>query len=305
MSFTREDADFESGGTRCAAWLYRPEESSMAGADGPPVVVMAHGFGATRRMGLPPYAERFAERGIAVLLFDYRGFGDSAGRHRNVVDPERHLADWRAAVRHARDLEGVDGDRLAVWGSSFSGGHALVTAAREDADAYVGQVPHYGDPPTPRDLARAWGVGYLARAVGAAVRDLARARTFRSPHYVPIVGEPGELAPLNAPGAVERYRSIVPDDLEESEWNRCGARIFLLIGDYEPREHAEDVDCPAFVLQATRDRLVSPAAIDEVVATLDDVERLRVEAGHFDPYTGDLFERVVERQADFLERRLE
>jgi dienelactone hydrolase len=299
MDWTREDADFESRGTRCAAWLYRPE-----GVEEPPVVVMAHGFGATRRMRLPAYAERFAERGLAVLLFDYRGFGDSDGRHRNVVDPSRHVDDWEAAVTHARNLEGVDGDRLGVWGTSFSGGHALVTAAREDADAYVGQVPYYGDSPSPLALLRQQGPGYLASTVGAAVRDLLRARTFRSPHYIPIVGQPDELAPLNAPGSEEGYRSIVPDDLDEDEWNRCAARIMLLVGDYEPREEAPDVDCPAFVYQASRDRLVSADAIAEVVGELDDVEQVREACGHFDPYTGDRFERVVERQAEFLEQHL-
>ena len=142
--------------------------------------------------------------------------------------------------------------------------------------------------------------------MGAAFRDLFRAKTFRSPHYIPIVADPGELAPLNAPGSEAGYRSIVPDELEADEgtWNRCAARILLQVGDYEPREYAEDVDCPAFVLQATRDRLVSADAVEDVVATLDDVERLRVDCGHFDPYTGDRFESAVRRQADFLERHL-
>lgn len=306
MEFTRTDADFESQGTRCAAWLYQPAEPAMADPGDPPVVVMAHGFGATRRMKLPDYAERFAERGLAVLLFDYRGFGDSDGRHRNVVDPDRHVADWLAAVDHARSLDGVDSDRLGVWGTSFSGGHALMTAAREDADAYVGQVPYYGDAPTPLDAIRQQGIGYLARAVTAAVRDLVRTNTFRSPYYVPITSPPeaDDLAPLDAPGAYEGYRSIVPDDIDEAEWNRCAARILLQVGNYEPCETAADVDCPAFVFQASHDLLVSADAIEDVVTTLDDVERIRRDCGHFDPYTGDLFEDVVERQADFLERTL-
>lgn len=303
MEFTRANADFESQGTRCAAWLYRPKATEMGDL---PVVVMAHGFGATRRMKLPDYAERFAERGLAVLLFDYRGFGDSDGRYRNVVDPDRHVTDWQAAVDHARSLDGVDGDRLGVWGTSFSGGHALVTAAQEDADAYVGQVPYYGDAPTPVDIVRQRGVGYLARAATAAVRDLIRTNTFRSPYYVPITSPPeaDDLAPLDAPGAYEGYRSIVHDDMDEAEWNRCAARILLLVGDYEPRKAVPDVDCPAFVFQASRDQLVSADAIEDVVTTLDDIECVRRDCGHFDPYTGDLFENVVERQADFLERHL-
>jgi alpha-beta hydrolase superfamily lysophospholipase len=40
---------------------------------------MAHGFGAERAFQLPADADRFVDRGVAALLFDYRGFGDSEG----------------------------------------------------------------------------------------------------------------------------------------------------------------------------------------------------------------------------------
>ena len=71
MAHTREDLTFDSAGVPLAAWLYRPAET---GDDALPCVVMAHGFSATRRDGLEPYAERFADAGLGVLLFDYRGF---------------------------------------------------------------------------------------------------------------------------------------------------------------------------------------------------------------------------------------
>lgn len=297
MAHERRDAGFESDGTRCAAWLYRPE-----GVATPPVVVMAHGFGGTRRMRLPAFAEHFAERGLAVLLFDYRGFGDSDGEPRDLVDPTRHVADWLAAVDHARSLEAIDRARIGVWGTSFSGGHALVTAARTDVAAYVGQVPYFGDAPSPIDRGWVDGPGPVLRALGAGLRDEFRARTGRPPLYVPIVGQPGELAVLTAPGAEAGYRSIVPDGM--TDWNRCAARIFLRVGRYEPRAEADAVDCPAFVFQATRDRLVSADAIDDVVETLDRVERVHEDCGHFDPYTGAVFSDVVEREADFLVRHL-
>ena len=83
--FIRTDVDFVSSGTRCAAWLYRPR-----GVARPPVVVMAHGFGAERTFGLPAFAGRFAAAGLAALLFDYRGFGQSDGEPRNLVSPRRH-----------------------------------------------------------------------------------------------------------------------------------------------------------------------------------------------------------------------
>ena len=132
QTYVREDHHFKSGGKRCAAWLYLPH-----GKEKPPLVVMAHGFGAQRDFGLPPFAERFAQRGMAVFLFDYRGFGASEGEPRNLVNPWRHLRDWKAAVAYVRKLAQVDGGRVALWGSSYSGGHVMVTAARDGGIAAI------------------------------------------------------------------------------------------------------------------------------------------------------------------------
>ncbi|MFB6205814.1 MAG: alpha/beta hydrolase [Haloglomus sp.] len=303
MPYEREESDFESRGELCAAWLYRPDEPAMADAADPPVVVMAHGFAGTREMRLPAFAERFAERGFAVLLFDYRSFGDSAGEPRNLVSPTRHVADWRAAVDHARSLDGVDGDRLAVWGTSFSAGHALVTAAREDAAAYVGQVPFLDGMRTLPYLVEQNGLSFGVDATKAAVDDLLRKYTFREPRYVPVVGQPGELAALSTPGSEEGYRELVPDDLDEEEWNRCAARVLLTVATYRPVEHADRVDCPALLVEAREDQLVPGSAVDATVERLDDVERVRIDGDHFEPYA-DAFERAVARETAFLERHL-
>ena len=88
------DRDFESRGTRCAGTLYLPDS-----AERPPVIVLAHGFGAERAWGLPAFAARFVEAGFASFLFDYRGFGDSDGEPRYHVDARRHLAAPRARHR--------------------------------------------------------------------------------------------------------------------------------------------------------------------------------------------------------------
>src|SRR3954470_8788094 len=92
---------------------------------------MAHGFSGTRDMRLDAYAERFADAGIAALLFDYRHFGASSGEPRQVLDIRKQHADYEAAVAYARRLEWVDADRVALFGSSFSGGHVLALGARD------------------------------------------------------------------------------------------------------------------------------------------------------------------------------
>ena len=104
---------------------------------------MAHGFSGVREQRLDAYAERFAAAGLAVLVFDYRHFGASQGEPRqllSIAPPAR--ADWRAAVAHARYLLEVDPKRVAVWGTSFSGGHVVAVAAADPAiAAVVSQAP--------------------------------------------------------------------------------------------------------------------------------------------------------------------
>lgn len=190
----RTHVSFESDDATCRGDLYLPEEPS------PPVVVMAHGFGAERSFRLPAFPEWFADRGLAVLLFDYRGFGDSDGGDQ-LVDPFRHVDDWLAAVDAARDHPDVDVDRLCLWGTSFSGGHVLETAARRDVDAVVSQVPFVDGLRTVRHLARHSGSGlaYPLVATSHGLRDAARGLLRRPPHTVPVVGPPDEFAMLNTP----------------------------------------------------------------------------------------------------------
>ena len=80
--FHRRTVEFWSGDSFCSAWLYLPDAASEAPV---PVVVMGHGLGATRELGLAPYAGRFAAAGMAALVFTYRHLGDSGGEPRQLL----------------------------------------------------------------------------------------------------------------------------------------------------------------------------------------------------------------------------
>ncbi|RYI99201.1 MAG: alpha/beta hydrolase, partial [Actinomycetales bacterium] len=99
-AFTTSEQWFVSEGTRCAARVYHPHGEPLQR----PVVVMAHGFGSVRALRLYAYAERFAAAGYVVLVFDYRGFGDSEGEPRQLMSIRRQHEDWRAAITYAREL---------------------------------------------------------------------------------------------------------------------------------------------------------------------------------------------------------
>jgi pimeloyl-ACP methyl ester carboxylesterase len=91
---------------------------------------MVHGFTGTRDQ-LTCYAEAFARAGLAVLTFDYRHFGESEGSPRQIVDIGKQMEDWRSAIAMARTLDRVDSKRIALWGSSLSGGHVINLAAED------------------------------------------------------------------------------------------------------------------------------------------------------------------------------
>jgi dienelactone hydrolase len=293
-TYAREDHDFDSRGTRCAAWLYRPEGAAM-----PPVVVMAHGFGAQRDFGLPAYAERFAQRGMAVFLFDYRNFGASDGEPRNLVSNSRHLQDWESALAYVRGLSGIAVDRLGLWGSSFSGGHVIVTASRDaGVSAIVSQVPFVDGITT----AYWTGIKHASQATVAGIKDVVRMITASDPYCVPIVSDPDVFGLMNSPECKPGYMAIVP---EETDWiNECPARAVLELLLYRPISHARGVRCPALVMMGEKDSLIYPKAVEKTASRMREVSLIHLPVGHFDVYVGDLFEQVVEIQADFLARHL-
>src|SRR5688500_3805959 len=117
MSAESTTVFFTSGGVTCAADLYQSDGASEPTA----CLVLGHGFSGTKGLARV-YAEQFAAAGLAVLVFDYRHFGASGGEPRQIVDVGKQRADYHAAVHYARTLPRVDPARIAVWGTSFSGG---------------------------------------------------------------------------------------------------------------------------------------------------------------------------------------
>jgi fermentation-respiration switch protein FrsA (DUF1100 family) len=291
---TRLDVTFRSGGIDCAAWLYRPDR------DGPlPLVVMAHGFSATRELGLEPYAERFCAAGIGVLLFDYRHFGASAGEPRQLLSIARQHADYHAAIAYARELDWVDPNRVALFGSSFSGGHVLaVAAADQRIAAVVSQCPFTDALASLPKL----GPANIARATLAGIRDLLHAATGRQPLYIPAVGPPGSFAVMTTPDALPGFQALVP---AQTRWeNRVAARIAVLIGTYRPGRLAAKVSCPALFCVCETDSLAPAATTLKLSAAAPRGEIKRYPVGHFDIYLGEPFERAVSDQTEFLVRHL-
>lgn len=290
----RTDVGFELGGARLAAWHYR-----AAGAGRRPCVVLAHGFAGTRPARLGAYAERFAAAGLDALVFDYRGFGDSGGAPRQVLDIAAQRADWRAAVAFARGLPDVDPDRVALWGTSFSGGHVLVVAAADPGiAAVVAQAPFVDGAAT---LARV-PPATTARLTAAALRDVRAARSGAPPVTVPAVGPPGSVAFITTPDAEPGYRALFAPG--EPWVNAVAARVALRIGLDRPIRAAPRVRCPLLVCVCDDDVVTPPEPAARAAGRAPRGELRRYHGGHFDIYVPPLFERAVADQTAFLTEHL-
>jgi dienelactone hydrolase len=293
-SATREDVRFNSGHDRLSAWLYRPE-----GISTPPLLVMAHGLGAVRTMRLDAYAERFSAGGYACLVFDYRNFGDSEGSPRQLLDVGMQLQDWTAAVAYARTLPSVDTNRIALWGTSFGGGHVIATAARlPGVAAVVAQCPFTDGIASARTVSPV----VTARLTALALRDLVAARLGRPPVMVPAAGHPHEVALMNAPDVYPGYTRLVPDGTPLR--NEVAARFGLKVFTYNPGRLAAKVPCPILFCVCENDSVAPAAATLRHAAKAPRGEVRVYPEGHFDIYVGDAFERVVADQLDFLDRHL-
>ncbi|ORA05943.1 alpha/beta hydrolase [Mycolicibacterium bacteremicum] len=301
-NYVRHDVTFDSDGTTCAAWLYRPD-----GTQNPPIVVLAHGFAAFRELRLDAYAARFAQAGYAALVFDYRHWGASEGQPRRVLDIAKQQADWRAAIAYARSLDNVDTTRVVGWGSSFGGGHVLSLAARDRAfAAAIVQVPHVSGPAS----AFSQSPKLVARLVAAGLRDQVGAWLGRAPHRVTSIGRPGDFAMMTSPGAYELVEEMAGGEAAEhmraqlEAENDVAARIALWIPFYSPGRAAAKITAPTLVQLATKDDVTPYAKARKIVARIPKGEVKSYDISHFEPYLDPHFEQIVTDQIAFLDRHV-
>jgi dienelactone hydrolase len=293
----RTRVSFDSGGAELVGYLHH----AAGNADGDaPCVVMGHGFSGTQDR-LFANAERFAEAGFAVLTFDYRNFGESGGQPRQLVSIEGQLEDWRAAIRFARSLESVDPKRIALWGSSLGGGHVVCVAAEAPRiAAVVAQIPFNGFPrrvegrSTLDTLKLLWAMG----------TDAARGILGRPPHYIPMVGKPGEVAVTTTPQAQEHIAALSGETRETLWRNEVAPRALISMMRYRPGEEAHRLRMPVLVCITERD-LETPEELSRQIAErAPGGELRRYPVSHFDFYRDPVRQRVLADQIDFLHTHL-
>jgi uncharacterized protein len=300
----RHDVEFPGhGGTVLRGWLYLPERSAGARLPG---VVMAHGFSATKEMGLDGYARVLCEGGLAVLVYDHRNLGASDGEPRQLVNPWAQARDYRHALTWLAARPEIDPGRLGVWGSSYSGGQVLVVGAVDDrVRAVVANVPFAGTATEVDDSGPRF----------AALREALLDESGRGP--ADAGGEPvGPLAVVDEPG---NELPVFLSQEESAAWfletgrrpgSRWENRIWLrgAFGSapaFDPGVAVAHLRVPVLFVVATDDRLAATEVTLASYERANEPRQLEMIVGHhFAPYDGEALERAGAVTRDFLLRWL-
>lgn len=147
----KTDITIWSEGVRLSGNMFKPDD--LAADEKRPAILMCHGWGGPKEHLNNTYAPFFCAAGFIVMTFDYRGWFTSDARLvsidpqgdpveggelsiktrtiRDVVDPFDQIMDITACLDYLTGEEGVDADRIGIWGSSYGGGHVVMAAASD------------------------------------------------------------------------------------------------------------------------------------------------------------------------------
>jgi uncharacterized protein len=128
-----EDVAFETAdGLRLTGWFV----PAAGGGAARPAVVVCNGNGGDRSMRAP-LAAALSRMGLAVLLFDYRGYGGNPGH----PTEEGLAADARAALGYLAGRPEVDPERVIYFGESLGAAVGLRLATERPPAALVLRSP--------------------------------------------------------------------------------------------------------------------------------------------------------------------
>jgi fermentation-respiration switch protein FrsA (DUF1100 family) len=304
MNATREDITFDLDGVPLRGWFY-PAVGTTSPA---PCVVLAHGWGATKEMYLDDFAAVFATAGLAAVVFDYRGWGTSGvapGHPRHEIDPWEQIRDYQNAITSAQSRSEVDPDRIGVWGTSYSAGHAFALGATDRrVKAVVGQAPVVSGRGQVEVTVR---IDHVASTLALVAADrLARARGDAAGTLPITSADPSGVASLPMPAAHEFFEELLRTRDIPAWSNELTVRSMEFVYGYEPGLYLPKITpTPLLTIVATDDTVASTAATLSAYQTAaEPKEVLMVPGGHFSLYTGNGFKTGSSAARDFFLRQL-
>ena len=280
---------FWSDGSRLQGTVFTPKDIALE--EKLPGILLIHGWGGHRGNLNKNYAPHFAKLGFVVMTFDLRSWGESdgffvaettlppvnsvanvdvSGQHiRSIVNPFKMLDDARAALSWFVAEPNLQANNIGVWGTSFGGSLAVVTAANDRrVKALVTQMAPVNNQATfgqiPEGMVSAW--------------ETQRAR--------------GEITPYPGPESASPGLRGYPD--------------MIAMKRYDPAAYWPKVSSPTLIIDAENeelfDRRVNGLALHQSLKGRIETNYKVIEGKHYDLYRGDGYEQALKAAQDwFLE----
>lgn len=138
----KQSISFYSEGVKLDGDLFLPDDDAVS--EPRAGIVLCHGYTGVKDLYLPDNARVLNEAGYAVLTFDYKGWGKSEGE-RSRLAPWSRIADVQAALTFLGAQEGVEADRLGIYGTSYGGATVVWAAALDERVKCTISVVGVGD----------------------------------------------------------------------------------------------------------------------------------------------------------------
>ncbi len=269
-----------------AADFYIPKTNNKSA-----VIIMAHGFAGLRQFKLIQYAQRFAQAGYAVILFDYRYWGGSTGKPREMISINSQLEDWKTMIQYASTCKFIDNRRIVLWGTSLSGGYALSLASElKNIQAIMVQIPYVDGAET----AKLYPLQRYPQALKLSSQDYMGSKMGLNPKRLPVVDQ-YKLCFMPTADSYYGYLSIVNPDYYWS--GEVPARVFFNLMRYRPIQLVRQINIPVLFIAAQHDSLIPIESSREAATNIAPfVSYHEWDMKHFDIYHGSWFEKAVTTQ---------
>jgi pimeloyl-ACP methyl ester carboxylesterase len=182
-----EEVKFLNGNAELSGTLLLPKDRGSY-----PAVVITHGSSPNERSAYRSWGRRFANAGIAALIYDKRGSGRSTGNTRS-ASMEDLADDAIAGVNFLRARSDIDAMKIGVAGHSQGGWIAPLAATRSKDVAFVIASAAAAVTPAEQSIYHRAGV---MRAEGISEAEIEKATKLREKLYEMnrkiLAGEPYE-----------------------------------------------------------------------------------------------------------------
>lgn len=125
-----KEVNFDSSDRNLVGNLYLPDDYQEG--DKLPAVVVTGAWTTVKEQMSATYAEAMADRGYAVLTFDFRNWGESGGNQRQLENPINKTQDIVAAADYLTTRPEVDTNKIAGLGICASAGYMADAAVQSD-----------------------------------------------------------------------------------------------------------------------------------------------------------------------------